>query len=107
MRLLYYVFISDLLKIKGLATTRFSSNKICSAMHMPFSNSVQNIESNATNWCQNFMSYHLLVNKPIQAAGTSLKINNLLFSSLNSSLHLHCRHQTVLTFSWNVKRWNK
>lgn len=104
---LWWGFFSVLLKIKELATTIFSSNKIYSAMRIPFSNSVQNIESNATNWCQNFTSYHLLVNKPIQTAGDSLKINNSLFSSLNNSLHLHCRHQTVLMFSWNVKRWNK
>lgn len=52
------VFISDLLKIKGLATTGFSSNKIYSAMHTPFSNSVQNIEPNTTNWCQKL---HLII----------------------------------------------
>jgi len=48
---------------------------------MHLSNSAQNIESNATKWCQNFTPYHLLVNNPAQTVGYCVKINNSLFST--------------------------
>lgn len=92
----FFYFFPELLKIKQLCTTRFPSNKIYSAMNMPFSNRVQNIKSNATNWCQNFTSSHLLVNKSIQTANDSLHINNSFFVLLHNSLHLHSRHRRDL-----------